>query len=321
MTIKLKSTPDMRDVILTKDGALKLSITSPTPDDWPVGTASWLKFTGRGEEQYGEIEADIFGRLISYRVQPDDDNRLNTIPRGANAELFISLPEEGGEEFTYKYQVGRVVRLEADYPDSPLNVDSYTAKTFSGDYPSTASLDDYMTRGNTKIRILGNGGSLPNGLGPNFNLFFTNAACLYKAPLAGDSISFAFQIVTGTGKTRFVICSNYEMTNYLCVELESGVFNNRIWIGTGSSPLNITYRTPALANTYANMDTYRLTYNFLTNTVAVYKGLSLTPLVTWEDENGLVQHGEGHRYFGFSWLGSLLDDGIQPVGWVVRDDP
>lgn len=317
--IKLKSTPTMRDVILSKDGVLKVDILSPSADEWPAGTESRLVFTGRGDEQYGELDAEIVGRLISYRAQPDDDNRLNTIPRGANAELFITLPDDAGD-FEYKYQVGRVVRLEADHPDSPLNVDSYTAKTFSGSYPSTASLDDYIIR-NGKIRILDNFGSLPNGLGPNFPLFFTNAACLYKAPLAADSISFNFNIVTGTGKTRFVVCSNYEMTNYLCVEFESGISNNRIWVGTGNSPLDITYRTPSTANTYADLQNYTLKYNFLTNTLALYKGTANNPLVTWIDNTFIVQHGEGHRYFGFSWLGSLLDDGIQPVSWIVRDDP
>jgi hypothetical protein len=317
--ITLKSSPNLRDVILTRDGVLNYSIKSPTADDWPLGTESRMEFTGRDQSSLGTLEADVSGRLITFKYQPDDINGLNNVPDGANAEVFITLPEDDGD-FDYKYQVGRVVRLQVAFPDSPLNVDTFVPRTFSGEFPATQSLDDYILR-NGKIGIIVNGGSLPNGLGPNFPLLFQNAACLYKVPVVGDSIRFNFSIVTGTGKTRFVVCSNYEMTNYLALEMESGISNNRIWIGTGSDPLTLTYRTPSQNHTYANGDNYTLYYNFLTNTIAIYQGTDLTPLLEWTDDTNLVQHGEGHRYFGFSWLGSLLSDGIQPTAWVIKDDP
>jgi hypothetical protein len=320
MTIKMPQAPALRDLVITADGVLSLDYKSNNGEDWPEDTTSVINITDRAGAPLASLEGDIVGNKIKYRVLPAD---LADIEAGANYDWIVTLPDDDYGDLPWKIRLGRVVRKENIYPLNPLNVSTYQALEFSGSYPSTQSLKEYVLR-HGKIKILDNSGSLPNGLGPNFPLLWQNAACLYYHPFNGDSIRWNVTIVTGTGRTRFALCSNYEMTNYLAVEFDTtpgGTGNDKIAIGTGTGPIDITIQTEYATNTFENLQNYTFEYNSLTNVLAVYKGNDLTPILEWEDETNIVQHGEGHRYFGFAWRGSLLDDGVQPTAWIIRDDP
>jgi hypothetical protein len=304
--------PAISDLVISRGSTKPYTYKAPY-GGFPSGTEAWIRITDRAKQELAILDGDVTVKEATFLLDPLD---LDPIPNGANFELFVTSPD--GDD--YKARYGRVIVSDVMYPLHPESVDTFTPKTFSGDFPNTAALTEYVIRSG-KIRILDNPGSLPNGLGPNFPLFYTNAACLHYEPVNGDSIRFNFNIVFGTGQTRFVVCSNYEMTNYLAVEFDTVDFTDHIVIGTGTSPLVMVEQTAHVPTTFADMQNYTIYYNFLTNTISVYKGTDLTPIVEWEDETGIVQHGEGHRYFGFTWLGSLLDDGIQPVSWIIRDDP
>jgi hypothetical protein len=156
----------------------------------------------------------------------------------------------------------------------------------------------------------------PNSFGPNTALF-TKAAALRTTQMASDSAKIT--ITAGrydSGKLVVVLCSNTAMTNWMGIQMNSGLFDNTVDVVVGTGP--ITY-TPVGTRQWQFTPTGEVLsfyYDHPTKTIGCYPGHNLSnPIIEWADDTNMVGHGVGHRYTGFVWETSLLAKGIQPMRW------
>lgn len=194
-----------------------------------------------------------------------------------------------------------------------------------GDAPGIASMAITAQTGGGTPPFAGIGVSidpsppLAYGVSAANNLFGAALSAMrYFTPLNTDNVSANVNMLNnGSGTTIIVLCSDVTMTSWLGVEFDEPA--NTIEFVVGTSPTTYTPQGTPMSNAVSNNDNYTITYNNNTNTIAVYKNSSLTPLGTWVDTGGIVPHGPGFRYVGFVFNNPADSDGLQVSGWAAQD--
>lgn len=234
------------------------------------------------------------------------------VPHGAHYSLLIKYP--GVEPFMASY--GTVVRAEPTFPLAPpVDVSDHTvhfSDNFAGEYLSPTWIP---VGGNNSLEIHKVGLNPPT-MGPKYPLM-TTAAARWHAPMSMDSVTVVVKVYNhGAGKFNVAVCGDYSMKSWLGVQWETGLVNNRIWLVKGTGPTTWDYVGSAVNHSTVSGSVYTIKYNFLDDSVACYKGTSLSPVI---DGSVVVPHGDGFRYTGVSWSTALLSPGVEPSAWEAKD--
>jgi hypothetical protein len=92
-------------------------------------------------------------------------------------------------------------------------------------------------------------------------------------------------------------------------------------MGRVTAPDTITYVGSAASSvTFVDGDIFTARYNNLTDTLAVYRGTSTSPMVSpWVDTAHASPHGNGYRYLHLAWAPTALETGPLITGWSAKD--
>lgn len=269
------------------------------------GAAATLSFMNSFKQSVGVWEGHVQDGVVSFPDVTAAD--LTNLVRGVTFTLGIADLNGKVREPLW----GHVVRNEPRYPDNPDNNTEFVAAKYDWDFGGVAGAVS-----DPSWRIMNGAPTVwvnPNGVyGVACGILFDDAAMLWYAPFKGDSIQVNYTTISsGAGKSGVAICSNYDMTNYLCITHEAGISNNILHIEVGNSPVTTT-SVAQVNHATATGENFTVVYNNVTQTVSVYLGTNLqTPLLSWTDDTGKVDHGPGNRYFGLNWRASLLATGPQ----------
>ncbi len=303
-------------MVITSGGVWRHQWPAVDSFDFPSETMATVVVTDRAGAEITTLYGEIINGHATWLVQPDE---LEAVDHGANFEVFIETADG-----PTKVQFGRVVRREPRYPLNPVNNDLYTSVSFEDDM-QRAIVGPHWVQKSSKVALFDNSGAGdPYAMAVNTQ-FFASAAVLYYAPMRSDTVKVTVGLLKpGAGKTAIAVCSNSSMTSWLGVQFESGISNNKIHTVQGTGPITWTEVGSPINHTVAAHDgpsnIYTITYSDASNTLAVYQGSGLTPLLEWVDTGNIAPHGAGYRYTGMVWNASLLSTGIQVYYWKAKDD-
>lgn len=282
--------------------------------EWPTPATVHTVFY----DTAGGTIADIAGTVTSTEITFDvDPAEVDIVPAGAHFETFVVTDDGKNHQIRY----GQVIRKEAYFANRPATDTSAVALQFRDNFYARTGLV-----GSKWVPVLGkptifdnSDDGDPNGVGPHIALF-VDAAMRFYAPLNSDSITLSFNLLNpGAGKTGLVVCSNADMTSYLYAMYESGISNNYIHIGMGTGPITMLDQVPTISHTVADNTNYKLRYDDLTKKLSLLNADMTSEFGSWVDEDELVPHGPGYRYFGANWQASLLSSGIQITSISAQD--
>jgi hypothetical protein len=176
-----------------------------------------------------------------------------------------------------------------------------------------------LTGGTPSVTHTTTGATTLYGAGAQNNLLSTSdSAMRWYTPLNTDSpLANVSMLNEGHGQTVVILCADILLSTYLGVLFDSNADTVQACVGTG--PTTVTLEGSSVANTPANGDNYTVAYNDTTDTLAVYKGTSTSPLLTWVDSSEIVPHGPGYRYTGLAWINPASTNGLQISGWAAQD--
>lgn len=318
--MKLFSEPALSSMVITRDGVWDNRMLSPDRENWPVGTTARIEVTDRSGADLATFNTTPVGNTIRFVVDPAD---LAELPDGANFEMFVTIhDDELDEDLTYKVRYGRVVRREVTFPANPVNSSVYNAALYTDSVGLRDTLGPFWVQKANKTVMHDNTiFSKPFGMGNDF-FFFDKSATHWYAPLRSDSVKVQVSIMkVGGGQVVVALCSNYGMTDWIGVLFDCTANTVRPVTGSIGGPTEWTNQSTTVSQVVTDTpDTYTVWYDFPTNTIRLFHGSSLTPLFTWEDLTNVVAHGEGNRYTGLIYRGSLLSAGPQVSYWSAKDD-
>jgi hypothetical protein len=303
-------------VTLTRDGIWPWRIPADPGEEWPFGAEAHTRFMNSAGAVIADIDADeVTPTAIKFLAQPGD---VNAIPAGAQFETFVET-----DDGPLKIRYGIVQRPEATFFNRP-GASLQQAQLFRDSLQRTGLGWRWEpVYGSTKLWD-NSGQSLPFGMGPNVGLFNNQKSALrWYQQAGGDSVESSFTIVMPTvigennGYTTAVICADQNFTSGLAVTVNS--YDHLLGLARVTSPTSVVALGAPVADTQHNDDNYRVRYNDLTDTLTVYKGTSLSPLITWVDAAHIVPHGNGFRHFGFMFSPTFLETGPQVSGWEGKD--
>jgi hypothetical protein len=305
----LLSDPRQATVVLTSGGVWTHEIRPDPGTVWPDGFA-WVRFLDSSGGLIAQLDGEVDTTAITFSYQPAD---TDGVPAGAGFEIFLET-----DDGPYKIRYGRVIRKEVTFPDSPASTNVFHALQFRDTFQRTALGSKWVAvSGRTSIH--NNPGIEPNGVGNAYTLFYNASSIRYFQPFNSDTVKTSITMLNpGAGKTTMILSADQRFTSFVGVQFDT-TGTDTIHIVVGTSPTAMIAQN-AVTTTIADYDRYMAFYDELTNTVYVYKGDSLTPVLTWEDTGHLVPHGPGYRYVGFAWQASLLTTGPQITNWVGQDD-
>lgn len=163
----------------------------------------------------------------------------------------------------------------------------------------------------------------PNSIGPD-NVLYTDAAIRYNTELSSDSGQVTLTVANyGAGKFTVAMCSNAGMTDWLGIQFETGLINNKVHAVVGTGPSDYTYVGEWQWEVPSSGEVFSIVYDDTTNTISCYPGryidgqVNANPILRYEDEDNDVTHGSGHRYTGMLWETSLFASGVEPTAWEV----
>ncbi|MFM8798742.1 MAG: hypothetical protein ACKODT_07280 [Fluviibacter sp.] len=316
--LDLNGEPSLGTLSLTRDGVRKYTYVLPAGMRFDNASClGTLVFTDRSGGQYvepldGEISSDLSS--MTWLLDPET---VNTIPAGANFEVFINV-----DGYDYKVRYGRVIRREVSFPLNPVGPQSVSPPLM---------YEDQLQRSQVGPRWIAKKGriSMHKPVGdPEYALAGKNAvsaAALWYAPTQSDTVEMTVGLCGGgAGTTVIVLSSNYAMTSFMGVRFhEPGILGaGDIKIVSGQSPTSLTIQGSPYTNVTIPNDGafYTIRYSLPLNTLSVYSGSDIsTPILQWEDTSGLVRHGAGYRYSGATFNGTLLTTGPLLYYWKVKD--
>jgi hypothetical protein len=314
--LALLTDPRQDTVVLTSGGMWTKEIRPDPGTVWPDGT-TYTKFLDSAGGVIDQLDGTVTAQLISFSHPPES---TDLIPAGAGFETFL-VTDDG----PYKIRYGRVIRKEVTFPNAPATTNVFNALQFRDTFQRSALGSKWVAvSGRTSIHS--NPSPLPKGVGPNFGLLYDKSAIRWFAPFNGDTVKTSITLLRAEnswGRTTVVLCANQKFTSFLGLQFDTtdfefdGIDKIRVVIGTG--PFTMTTQAQFSIGLH-EFDRYTMGYDALTDSVSIYKGTNLTPLLTWVDESHLVPHGPGYRYTGFSWQADLISTGPQITNWIGQDD-
>lgn len=305
-------------VRLTRDGIWAWLIPALPGDPWPGGGDAHTRFFNSAGAQIADIEADtVTVDAIRFLAQPA---QVADIPAGAKFETFIE-----SDDGPLKIRYGTVMRPEATFFAAPGST-QHVSRKFEDSLQRTALGANWEAVLGTSKIYNNSGQSLAYGVAANTGLFSNKPSAIrWKSQLLGDTAKVTFTIVMPTvfgatnGKTAAVVCADQNFTSGLALEVDS--VNDQLHMARITGPSTLVYLGSPITNVPASNDSYTVIYNDLTDTLAVYKGASTSPLGTpWVDTGGIVPHGNGYRHVGFMFKPTVLETGPQVSGWAAKDD-
>ena len=159
---------------------------------------------------------------------------------------------------------------------------------------------------------------IPNTLGPN-NVFWSDAAILHETPASQDSVKIVMRVFNiGAGKFTVALCSDATMTDWMGIQFETGVINNKVHAVNGTGPTDYSYVGESDWELSSNGTVFVITYNHTTDKLRLYRNTSTTPIIEWTPSTN-VTHGLGQRFVGMVWETALLSPGVEPSMFEVYD--
>lgn len=259
----------------------------------------------------GEFETPIPGgfRHLVFLEQPEV---VEVVPNGCAFEVIVE-DQDGPNYFKY----GTVFRRQNFFPNSPAELATYEPRRYTDTFQRPAGqLGGRWRNLLGQPRIFDNADPLPNSVGPNYN-FFSRYFTRYYVPFNGDSIDLSISAIDkGSGKTLVGISCNSDGTSYLYLLLDSSANNARLGIGHGvdiTVGANLEHQVGPYAIDVPNTSAanYKLRFDEATKRFSFYSSDYTTEYLGWTDDDNLVPHGKGYRYFCLAGSAGLFDSGVQ----------
>lgn len=161
----------------------------------------------------------------------------------------------------------------------------------------------------------------PNTLGPNFPLAFQDAAAVWSVEAGSDSVRVVINVLNrGAGKFTVALCSDDAMTNWLGIQFETGLVNNKVHTCLGTGPTSYSRPGDSVWQLTENGAVFTILYDHPAKRLSLFKGQHFgSPIISLVDSGNVVTHGVGNRHVGFVWESSALAPGVEPAGVEVFD--
>lgn len=302
--------------------AYKDRFTLPFAPD-PGSTVREAFFDSTGAQVQDDIVGSIDGRYLEFRTAYEN---VQEVPNGATFYVYLNNGGDAadGEDMAF---YGSVFRRENVFPDNPAISPNTVVRQFSDDFQRPAG----AVGGRWKVLVgqprifdntewFGLGDDHPNTVGPNYN-FFSRYFMYYYQPFNDDSVELSISATKkGSGKTIVTLAQNSSASSYLYVGFNGG--NNTVELGYGNSPDIGTVLLPSgalepqitpVSLTVPGNDgygTYKIRYDDVTGKLSFFDE-DYTLICDWSDDDSVVPHGKGCRYFGLGGNSSVLDSGVQ----------
>lgn len=269
-----------------------------------------------------EIDGTIDGKFIVFDVPYDE---VATVPNGAGFYTYVHYTDTDDDQMA---RYGSTFRRELTFPNSPAAATSTVVRQFEDSFQRPAG----AVGGRWKVLVgapvifdnttwFGLGEDYVNTVGHNWTLF-ESYFCYYYQPFNSDTVEIAFSAAKkGGGITIVTLCQTSSASSYLYAGFNGST--NKVVLGYGTSP-NIG---PVLAPTAAlqpqitpvdltvptlpDLGRYVLRYDDVTSELTLYNSDKTVEIAQWTDDDNLVPHGKGARYFGIGGNSGLLDSGVQ----------
>lgn len=316
----LSLSPKLETISLTANGALNIPAIS-LRGTYPDGAEAELVFTDDAGITLLTLDGDFSSGVgIAFEADPATVANANLVA-GTHFVIFVTLPWMD----PYAGWYGTVIRSEPNYPLAPTVDTSNNMVQFTANFIDGSAGPKWIpTYGSIAVHTQSLISQDPS-LGPDYVLIsaFGKAAARWYAPMSMDSVTVAVKLINnGDGLFNVMVCSDYSMNTYLGIQFSTDVANTAkqfVQAFTGSGPTGGNLQGSPVSHNVVNGDTYTIKYDSLANTLSVYYGTSLTPLLSWVDNGNIVPHGAGFRYTGLGWFTSLLAPGCEPTAWQAHD--
>jgi hypothetical protein len=316
-------TPRSATIVLSSNSITPYEIYSAAYGiEWPVGAEAHTVFYNTDRAVLADVTADdVSAATIRYLFRPDGTESVNDVPAGARFESFIET-----DDGPLKLRYGVVQRAEARFATRPDVILEPGPREFTDTFVrQELGFRWEPVYGSCKIYVNNPIQKTPIGVGPDTNkLLGKPGAIRYYKGLAGDSaeltitINMPAAIGASNGKSRAIVCGDQNMTSGLAIEVDS--IADQIHMARVTGQDQFTYVGSAASDTLVDGASYTMRYNNLNDTLAIYKGASLSPMVSpWVDTSHVVAHGKGYRYLLAAFHPTILETGPLISGWAAKD--
>lgn len=314
----LAKSPALDTLVLSAGSQLKIEPWQ-LKGVYPAGTEASLSFFDGAGVLLAQFDGDVSSAGIGFLVEPSE---VAGIPAGSSFTVMVTAPNEEPQAVRY----GTVVRKEPRFPlktvvDPESIAQQYTAN-FVGEYIGPMWRPMVGGSGTLVVHKTLFGGTNELSMGLN-STFYTKACARWLWPMNMDSVTINLRVVNaGTGIFNVIVCGDYELNTYLGIQFRSDALttaNNQVYAITGNGPNDWVRQTSGVQHKVTTGNNYAIRYNALSDTIALYSGTNMSPLIQWTDAGTVVPHGEGFRYTGLSFAADLLSLGVEPTAWEAKD--
>lgn len=289
--------------------------TCNSSDPWPGGATARQEFLDSSGAVIAELVAEeVNSHYIEFRNAYAD---VAEVPNGAGFRCYLNDPTDVGEQMV---RYGTVFRRQNFFPHSPAELITYEPKRYSDTFQRPpGALGGKWKNLLGRPRINSNGGDLPNSVGPD-SAFFSRYFTRYYVPFNGDSVDLSISAFDkGTGETLVALSCNSDGTSYLYARFDADQEKVQLGIGHGTDILfgaNLEPQTASVDLAVPGISggvpgNYKIRFDEATKEFAFYNSDMTVKHVSWVDEDDLVPHGKGYRYFAIAAQAGVFTTGVQ----------
>lgn len=289
---------------------------------FPPGSTVRQIFKDSAGADIVEIDGTIDGKFVVFDVPYDD---ISAVPNGAGFYTYVHYTDTDDDQMA---RYGSVFRRELTFPNSPASASSTVVRRFSDSFqrPAGALGGRWKTLVGQPVIFdntpwFGLGEDFVNTVGPQFN-FFASYFCYYYQPFNADTVEIAFSACKkGQAQTIVTLCQTSSASSYLYAGFNGTTNKVELGYGTGPdigppgfptgvlqpqiTPVNLTVPT------LPDLGRYVLRYDDATGALTLYNSDKTSTICSWTDDDNIVPHGKGARYFGIGGNALILDSGVQ----------